>query len=392
MDLSEAIREQAAALGFVAVGIAPAVPSPAGQAAADWVAAGHHGTMGWFERHVPAKGDPRAYWPEARSVVVVALPYLQPAPPEAAAGQGRFSRYAWGRDYHKVIRKRLERLLAALQAQWPGLQGKLCVDTAPLAEKDLAQRAGIGWIGKHGNVIRLGAGSWFFLGELLLDVDLPPDTPATAHCGTCTRCLDACPTQAIVSPGHVDARRCISYLTIEHRDTVDPALRPGMGTWVYGCDICQEVCPHNRFAAPGDTEFAVRHNLNAPSLLDLLQLTDETFLERFAGTPVMRTKRRGLVRNAAIALGNARPSEALPDLIARLGDGEPVVREHAAWAVGRYEEPAALQALTLALAGEDDPIVRAALASAIADWQARQDPLPPATDAASAGSTPTPAT
>jgi epoxyqueuosine reductase len=361
MALAATIREQAAALGFAAVGITPAAPSAAGDHAAAWVAAGRHGSMTWFERHVPAKGDPRAYWPEARSVVVVALPYFQDAPPPTLPEQGRFSRYAWGRDYHKVVKRRLEHLLATLQRDWPDLQGKLCVDTSPLAEKDLAQRAGIGWIGKHGNLIRRGIGSWFFLGEMLLNVDLPADEPATAHCGSCTRCLDACPTQAIVAPGVVDARRCISYLTIEERGTIDAGLRPGMGAWVYGCDVCQDVCPHNRFAAPGDAEFGLKGERNAPSLLDLLALDDAGFLEAYAGSPIMRTKRRGLVRNAAIALGNARPEGGLPALINALADVEPVVREHAVWAVAQYGTAEAKAALQARLRVEQDPTVRAAL-------------------------------
>jgi epoxyqueuosine reductase len=378
-DLGEAIRAEAAALGFVAVGITPAGPSAAGARTADWVAAGRHGTMGWIERHIPAKGDPRAYWPEARSVVVVALPYFDPAPVAADTGQARFSRYAWGRDYHKVLRKRLERLLAALQQEWPGLQAKLCVDTSPLAEKDLAQRSGIGWIGKHGNVIRRGVGSWFFLGEMLLDVDLAADAPATDHCGTCTRCIDACPTQAIVGPGQVDARRCISYLTIEHRGTVETELRAGMGTWVYGCDVCQDVCPHNRFAEPGDAEFAVRGDRNAPSLLDLLKLDEAGFLAQFAGSAVMRTKRRGLVRNAAIALGNARQTESLPALIGALADDEAVVREHAAWAVGQFDQPEAQAALQDRMLVETDPVVVAALEGEISGGKATRTspPQPP---------------
>lgn len=365
MSLAATIREEAAALGFVAVGIAPVGPSPAGDHTAAWVAANQHGTMTWIERHVPAKGDVRAYWPPARSVVVVALPYYDPTPPGDAPDRGRFSRYAWGRDYHKVVRRRLQRLLATLQERWPDLQGKVCVDTSPLAEKDLAQRAGIGWIGKHGNLIRRGVGSWFFLGELLLDVDLPPDAPATAHCGTCTRCLEACPTQAIVAPGQVDARRCISYLTIEHRGTVDPALRAGIGPWVYGCDVCQEVCPHNRFAAPGDADFALRGGRQAPALVDLLHLDDAGFLAAFAGSAVMRTKRQGLARNAAIALGNATPPDALPALVAALADPDPVVREHVVWAVARYGTPDAAAALAERFAGEPDPTVRQALTAAM---------------------------
>ncbi|MBC7543959.1 MAG: tRNA epoxyqueuosine(34) reductase QueG, partial [Candidatus Sericytochromatia bacterium] len=250
MTLRALIADRAQALGFAAVGVAPVAESPAGGLTAAWIAAGRHGTMQWIERHVPAKGDPRAYWPEARSVLVVAYPYFDPTPATTAPHQGRLSRYAWGRDYHKVVRRRLEELWAAIQAEAPGIQGRICVDTSPLSEKDLAQRAGIGWIGKHGNLIRRGVGSWFFLGEILLDQDLPPDLPAMDHCGSCTRCIDACPTVAIVAPGVVDARRCISYLTIEHRGDIPPELRPAMGNLVYGCDICQDVCPHNRFAKP----------------------------------------------------------------------------------------------------------------------------------------------
>ena len=366
MPLRAAIAEQARLLGFAAVGLAAVAESAAGDRTAAWIAAGRHGSMGWIERHVPAKGDPRAYWPAARTVLVVAVPYYDPSPAANDPGEGRFSRYAWGRDYHKVVRRRLETLLAALQAAMPGLQGRICVDTAPLAEKDLAQRAGIGWVGKHGNLIRRGVGSWFFLGEILLDADLAPDPPALDHCGTCTRCIDACPTAAIVSPGVVDARRCISYLTIEHRGEIDADLRPAMGNLVYGCDICQDVCPHNRFALPSeDPAFAPRHGLEAPALTELLALDEAGFLARFAGSPVMRTKRHGLARNAAVALGNAGDPVAVPDLIAALDDPDASVRSHVAWALGRIGHPSGMEALSAHLSVEIDGTVREAIAEVL---------------------------
>lgn len=367
-SLESRLKAAAIELGFAAAGLFQVHESPAGAHTADWIARGQHGSMQWIERHVPAKGDPRAYWPQARSGIVVAMPYFHPTPAATDPLLGRISRYAWGRDYHKVVRKRLDQLLLRVQALIPGATGKVCVDTSPLAEKDLAQRAGLGWIGKHGNLIRRGLGSWFFLGVILLDVDLTPDAPASAHCGTCTRCIEACPTAAIVAPGQVDANRCISYLTIEHRDAIPEPLRAPMGNLVYGCDICQDVCPHNRFASPTpEADFAPRHGLDSPSLVELLQQDEAAFLQRFAGSPIMRTKRRGLARNVAIALGNAADPQTVPALSQALQDPDPEVRRHAAWALAQIANDDARRALSVGLSAETDDSVQADLRALLGD-------------------------
>jgi epoxyqueuosine reductase len=243
---------------------------------------------------------------------------------------GRIARYARGPDYHDVLRERLNRLLAWVREQVPGCRGRGVVDTAPLLERDFARRAGLGWIGKNTMLINKHRGSYFFLGALLLDVELTPDEPHTAsHCGTCTACLDACPTGAFTGPGWLDARRCISYLTIELRTQVPEDLRPGVGDWLFGCDVCQEVCPWNR----NDTS-----QPEAVDAAELLSLTDEEFRRRYRGTALDRTKRRGLLRNAAIVLGNSGDPAALPALRGALADAEPLVREAAAWAIAQIEE------------------------------------------------------
>jgi epoxyqueuosine reductase len=270
------------------------------------------------------------------------------------------ARYALGDDYHDVMLSRLKTLLAEVRARYgEEVPGRAYVDTGPLLERDLAQRAGLGWWGKNTNLLHRHLGSYFFLGALLLGLDLAPDAPTTAHCGTCRRCLDACPTRAFVAPYVLDARRCISYLTIELKGPIPRNLRPLVGNWIYGCDICQEVCPWNRKAPPTDEPaFQPRGDLAAPELIPLLGMTDEEFRARFRGSPIKRTKRRGLLRNVAVALGNARDPVAIPALRAALGqDPEPLVRGHAAWALGRIGGPAAHAALLAATETELDPYV-----------------------------------
>jgi epoxyqueuosine reductase len=280
--------------------------------------------------------------PEVRSVIMVAMNYKPPGPAEGegnedAALTGKVARYARGEDYHDVFRRRLGELLAWLQGEAPGCVGRGVVDTAPLLERDFARRAGLGWIGKNTMLLHKHLGSYFLLGALLVDVPLRADAPhAAGHCGTCTACLEACPTAAFVGPGQLDARRCISYLTIELKGPIPEDLRPAVGDWLFGCDVCQEVCPWNR-KAPAGSEPALgpRPGLAEVDLIELLGLSPEEFRERFRGTALTRPKRRGVLRNAAVVLGNRGDPAALPALGRALDDPEPLVRQAARWAIER---------------------------------------------------------
>ena len=288
-----------------------------------------------MERHAEARRSPDSILPEVRSVVMVAMNYGAD-PPTAGA---RIARYARGADYHDVLRARLKQLLAWVQTQAPGCRGRGVVDTAPLLERDFARRAGLGWFGKNTMLINKRLGSYCFLGALLLDIELPPDAPhVAAHCGTCTACLDACPTGAFVGPGVLDSRRCISYLTIELRGPIPVDLRQPLGDWLFGCDVCQEVCPWNRKALPAsDPALQPRPELETVDPAALLALTEEEFRQRFRGTALYRTRRAGLLRNAAIVLGNLRDPAALPALRHALDDPEEIVRDAARWAVAEIE-------------------------------------------------------
>jgi epoxyqueuosine reductase len=340
------LKREARALGFDLVGVAPAGPADGFDRLRDWLARGYAGEMDYMRRHGDARRHPESILPEVRSVVMVGMNYKpeeSPPPPLRPSApplvKGRVARYARGPDYHDVLRGRLNRLLAWLQAERPGCRGRGVVDTAPLLERDFARRAGLGWFGKNTMLLNKRLGSYFFLGALLVDVELKPDEPFTAnHCGTCTACLDACPTGAFVGPGVLDARKCISYLTIELKGPAARELRGGMGDWVFGCDVCQEVCPWNR-KAPAETDAALsgRPDLEALDPVELLGLTEEEFRRRFRGTALFRTKRRGLLRNAALVLGNAGDARALPALRRALDDAEPVVRDAAAWAIAEVE-------------------------------------------------------
>ncbi len=288
--------------------------------------------------------------------------------PERKALRGRVAAYAWGQDYHDVLLERMRALVAFLERQvGEPVPHRLYTDTGPILERDLAQRAGLGWIGKNAMLIHPRWGSYLFLAEMLLGIALEPDPPfPTDHCGTCTRCVEACPTQAILPGRTVDARRCISYLTIEHRGPLPHALRPALDNWVFGCDICQQVCPWNRRApVEGDPAFAPRPGTPQPDLLDDLRLSQEAFSRKFRGSPIKRAKRRGYLRNLAVALGNAADPRAVPALSAALQDAEPLVRGHAAWALGRIATPQSRRALRDALSREEDPWVREEIAAAL---------------------------
>lgn len=337
--LKERLEAQARAEGFAAMGVcAPdAVPEAAGRLAA-YVAEGRHGQMGWMAERVAWRGSAAALWPEARSVIMLAECYTPESDPLAVLGQpdrGAVSVYAQGKDYHDLVKRRLKRLGRWLldQAE-PGAEIKVFVDTAPVMEKPLAQAAGLGWQGKHTNLLSRDLGNWFFLGAIFTTLDLPKDAAEVSHCGSCTACLDICPTRAFPVPYQLDARRCISYLTIEHRGPVDEELRGLMGNRIYGCDDCLAVCPWNKFAQTA-TEMGYQPRVGAPELADLAGLDDAAFRARFAGSPIKRIGRDRFVRNVLYAIGNS----GLPRLRAvaaeRLGDADAAVDDAARWAVKR---------------------------------------------------------
>ena len=309
MDTSS-IKERAFAEGFQKVGIVRAEPlAEEAPRLKEWLARGYHGEMSWMARDVEKRLNPRELFPEARSIVVVALNYYTPDQHQENSGTGKVSRYAWGDDYHDVLKTKLESLLAWIREREPGAAGKVCVDIQPALDKAWAVRAGLGWLGKHTNVITPEFGSWVFIGELLLNLDLEPDAARVEdHCGTCTLCIDACPTQAITEPYVVDSNKCISYATIElHAPELPESIQQGLSGWLYGCDICQDVCPWNRFEGKtNETRFEPREgNVNA-ELEEILRLTPETYAARFRGSAMKRTKLAGLQRNAR-ALLSERP-------------------------------------------------------------------------------------
>jgi epoxyqueuosine reductase len=356
-ELKDRIREEGLSLGFGAIGFAEAGVAPHADRLRDWLAAGRHGTMAWIARDPARRVDPRVVLSGARTVISASVPYYRgdwPAPGATTPPRGRIARYAWGRDYHKRIRSRLRRLARAIATICPEARWLAYVDTGPMLDRAWAERAGVGWIGKNTNVIIQGQGSWYFLGEILTDLAIDPDPPARNHCGTCSRCIAACPTGAIVGPYQLDARRCISYLTIEHRGAIPLELRPLIGTRIFGCDDCQEVCPWNRFAvATSDPDFAERPEQQTPELIPLLSLDEDAFRARFQGTAILRAKRSGFVRNVAVALGNLGDRRSVGPLAKALeGDADPLVRGHAAWALGRIGGDAPRVALTKAAASE----------------------------------------
>ena len=368
--LRERINAKASTLGFDLMGITSAAPLAQGGRLRAWVAQGFAGEMGYMSRDVEKRVDPSRVLPEVRSIIVLGMNYYtSPSMPETSPRCGWISRYAWGQDYHTVLGDKLKALVAFIrELDGPDVKARWYVDTGPILERELAWRAGLGWPGKNTNLINRHLGSWLFLGAILLDRELIYDAPATAHCGTCTRCLVACPTGALVAPGVLDARRCISYLTIELRGPIPRQLRPLMGTHIFGCDICQAVCPWNRQApVTSDAALLPRAGFAAPELMPLLRLSEDDFRARFQGSPVTRAKRRGLLRNVAVALGNLRDPRALSALEAALHDTEPLIRRHAAWALGRIGGYGARYVLDNALGTERDTEVREEMAAALAE-------------------------
>ncbi|MGI6454234.1 MAG: tRNA epoxyqueuosine(34) reductase QueG [bacterium] len=359
----ENIKLLAHQFGFDAVGISSTRPI-SWEKYQDWVKMGYHGEMGYLENRLDARRDADFVLQGVKSILVVAKNYLTVAPAKADAENpvaAVVSRYAWGTDYHTVMGESLKSLCDVIQSRTEGEhKARWCVDTAPLLERDYAAQAGIGWAGKHTNLLSQTLGNWFFLGAVLTTLELEPDQPVKAHCGTCTRCLNSCPTNAFVSPFVLDARRCISYLTIELKDYIPLDLRPLMGQRIFGCDDCLEACPWNRHALPSPSEeFLPRHSLTTANLIDLMQINQETFSRMFKNSPIKRSKRRGFLRNVAVALGNSKDPRAKPVLFKALTDNEELIRAHAAWALGQVGGEDARQQLERAM--REEPVERVQL-------------------------------
>jgi epoxyqueuosine reductase len=371
--LKARIAERARELGFDLVGFASAEPFEAAQRAIEErVAAGMYSGLPWFSRErAQVAGDPRNLMPEVRTIVSLGISYLSDAPPEPTTPgrpRGKVARYAWGEDYHDLFRDRLRALHASVEEMLGRpVEARTLSDTARIVDRAVAQRAGLGWYGKNTNILNRTFGSWILLGELLLDFELPPDEAVRTNCGSCTRCMPACPTGALVEPGVLHNDRCISYLTIEHRGVIPVEMRPLMGMWVFGCDICQEVCPVNRKAEAGNHEAlsAERGIGGGPDVIELLEISEDDFRERFRRSPIKRAKWAGLRRNAAIALGNAGDTAAVPALCRALGSEPALVRGHAAWALGQLGGAAASRALLERQSVEEDDWVREEIVAAL---------------------------
>ncbi len=344
MTHTSTIREKALGMGFDAVGFAPpTLATAARHGLTEYLARGYHGDMGWLADKADRRGDPGVLWPEVRSVVVLGLNYGPADDPLAllaARGRGSISVYARNRDYHDILKSRVK-ALARWMHETLDSEVKVFVDTAPVMEKPLAQAAGIGWQGKHTNLVSRTHGSWLFLAEIYTTLNLAPDGSESDHCGACRRCLDVCPTQAFPAPYQLDARRCISYLTIEHKGHIAAEFRAAMGNRIYGCDDCLAVCPWNKFATPtGEAGFLPRAELSAPRLADLADLDDAGFRRVFAGSPIKRIGRDRFVRNVLIAIGNSGKPALAQVAQARLADPSPLVRAMAVWALSRLADTA----------------------------------------------------
>ncbi len=375
LRLKSEIVAHAHALGFDLVRVTTADPFPETQRVLEErIVGGLMDGLPWFNLERAAlAGDPHCLLPGARSIVSVGLSYLCDGDVDASqpgAPAGRIARYAWGLDYHAVFKGRLHDLHAFVQERIGApTEARALVDTARITDRAVAQRAGLGWYGKNTNILTHDFGSWVLLGELLLDVFLPPDPPLKTHCGICTRCLPACPTGALVAPGVLDNGRCISYLTIELRGPIPRELRPLMGAWIFGCDLCQDVCPVNRRRTPRNhAAFIPRPGVgSSPALIPLLRMTEDEFRERFKGSPIRRAKWAGLRRNVCVALGNSGDPVAVPALIEALNGDPALVRGHAAWALGRLGGSEAEMALVARAAVEEDAWVQEEIALALAD-------------------------
>ena len=363
------LTEKARALGFDAIGFTPAETGAQTAARlAQFVDAERHGTMDWMRETLERRAHPRSLWPEARTAIVVALNYGPEDDPLATTRRpeaGTVSVYARGRDYHDIVKGRLKELAQAVVKLTDGAEVKVFVDTAPLMEKPLAMSAGIGWQGKHTNLVSRSFGSWLFLGVVLSAAEIAPDTPTGDVCGSCRACLDACPTGAFPAPYQIDARRCVSYLTIEHKGHIDADLRPGIGNRIYGCDDCLAVCPWNKFAQSGrEAKLKARDDLAAPALDDLAGLDDAGFRALFSGSPIKRVGRDRFVRNVMIAIGNSGAQALLARALEGLDDASPLVRAMAVWACRRLMDEAGFAVLAADRSGcETD-------ADVCAEWRA----------------------
>ena len=338
------IRAEAARLGFAACGIAPAADDPLRAARLEqWLAGGNHGSMEWMETRLEHRRGPQSLWPAAQSVIALGMSYAPAADPLALAeakDRARISVYAQGADYHDVVKRALKALARWLVAEVPGAEVKVFVDTAPVMEKPLGEAAGIGWQGKHTNLVSRSHGSWLFLGAIYTTLDLPPDAPHADRCGSCTACQTACPTDAFPAPYRLDARRCISYLTIEHKGPIPAEFRKALGNRIYGCDDCLAVCPWNSFAstAQANKAFLPRAELTAPRLAELLALDDGAFRALFAGSPIKRIGRDRFVRNCLYAAGNSSDPQLMAPVQRLLADPDPAVADAASWALDRLAE------------------------------------------------------
>ena len=368
------LKQQAAQLGFGLCGVCDAVAPPGFDRFESWLSAGYAGQMHYLSERREAYAHPKHVLDSVRSIVMLGMHYRTEQPQPIEPGQGRISRYAWGEnDYHNVIRDRLHELADYLRELVPTATTRGVVDTAPILEREFAQLAGLGWVGKNTMLISPTSGSYFFLAALLTDVQLEADAPHTTdHCGTCTACLDACPTDAFAQPYMLDATKCISYLTIELQDVIPAELRPGMGDWLFGCDICQEVCPWNRHA-PESNELAFQplKSMHPAEISELFDLDEHAFRQHFRQTPLWRAHRRGLLRNAAIVLGNQRAVGAIPVLLKGLSDAEPLVRGASAWALGKIDHPDSAAVLETGSKSEKDEQVREEISAALAELASR---------------------
>jgi epoxyqueuosine reductase len=372
--LTRLIKAEALRQGFELVGVTRPETPPHLDVYTEWLAAGYHGEMGYLatERARTRRAEPHQILPECRSILVLGVRYSDPKSVgrvQRGPAHGRIASYAWASDYHEILPDRLQKIVEYLEVRaGHPIPNRWYTDTGPILEREFSQRAGLGWIGKNTCLINPQHGSYFLLAEILLGIDLEPDAPHAAdYCGSCTRCLDACPTACILPDRTLDAQRCISYLTIELKGPIPVELRPEMDNWVFGCDICQEVCPWNdRFARPtGDPDFEQRPGVPLPDLRAELHLSPTDFNRKFKGSPIKRAKRRGYLRNVAIALGNSGEPAAIDDLIMALKDEpEPLVRGHAAWAIGEIGGEGAHQALQKAEKIELDPYVLEEITSA----------------------------
>ena len=370
VETTEMVKAYARELGFDLVGITSAEPFSETEAVAlERVRDGLMDGLPWYHEARVRRGcRPQEILPDARSIIAVAMSYMtEDTDQDTDAIRGKVGRYAWGSDYHKVMEQRLRVFVQGLSERLgQSIQAKVYVDTGPMLDRAVAERASIGWFGKNTNILTRSHGSWVFLGQVVTDLELEPDKPSKKTCGQCTLCIDQCPTGAIVAPYVIDNTRCISYLTIEHRGAIPLNLRPLMGDWVFGCDICQDVCPVNRKAQPTkEPAFQTgEHGFTALELLPLLKITESEFKEKFRNSPIKRAKRMGMLRNVCVALGNIGDTRAVPSLIEALHHDESLVRGHAAWALGRIGGPDAKGALEKAFATESDEGVREELALA----------------------------